>query len=90
MAKKTKEVVEDIMDLDFENTSKARIIDDDGYEEGKSKDREMTANAANLSDYTGGILYKGKVKDYPGAKKLLEKKKPKVIPINVGPGNKKD
>jgi len=83
MAKKeTKEVVQDIMDVDFEDTSKSKMIDDDGYEEGKSKDREMVANADTLGNYTGGILYKGKVKDYPGAKKLLEKKKPKVIPLN--------
>lgn len=47
--KKTKDVVKDIMDVDFENTSKAKMIDDDGYEEGKSKEREMTANAATSS-----------------------------------------
>ena len=50
MAKKTKDVVKDIMDVDFEDTSKARMIDDDGYEEGKSKDREMTANAATTGN----------------------------------------
>ena len=94
MAKKTKEVVQDIMDVDFEDTSKARMIDDDGYEEGKSKEREMIAEKPSdkLSDYKpkGGLLYKGKAKDYPGASSLMKKNKAKVIPINIGPGNKKD
>lgn len=40
--KKTKEVVKDIMNVEFENTSKSKDYDDDGYEEGKSKDREIS------------------------------------------------
>ena len=88
--KKTKDVVKDIMDVDFENTSKARMIDDDGYEEGKSKDREMTANAAVSDTYKGGVLYKGKAKNYTSASDLINKKKAKVIPINIGSGKKKD
>ena len=79
--KKTKDVVKDIMDVDFENTSKAKMIDDDGYEEGKSKEREMTANASVSDSYKGGLLYKGKAKDYPGAAELLKKKKAKIIQL---------
>ena len=32
----------------------------------------------------GGILYKGKAKDYPGISKIIKKNKLKVIPINIG------
>jgi hypothetical protein len=88
MAKK--EMVEE-----FENTSKAKMIDDDGYEEGKSKEREMVADISGkdkLSDYLtkGGKIYSGKAKDYPGVKEILNQKKSPVIPINIGPGKKKD
>ena len=37
----------------------------------------------------GGILYKGKAKDYPGITKIIKKNKLKIIPINIGPGKKK-
>lgn len=90
MAKKTKDVVKDIMDVDFEDTSTSKMIDDDGYEEGKSKEREMTANAAVSDTYKGGVLYKGKAKDYTSASDIINKRKAKVIPINIGPGKKKD
>jgi len=83
MAKKDPEV-------EFENVTKAQLIDDDGYEEGKSKEREMTANAAVSDTYKGGVLYKGKAKDYTSAADIINKKKAKVIPINIGPGKKKD
>lgn len=46
MPKKTREeVTKDIMDVEFEDTSKAKYIDDEGYEDGKSKDREMIEEA---------------------------------------------
>ena len=84
-----KEMVEE-----FENTSKAKIIDDDGYEEGKSKDRELVADISGkdkLSDYMtkGGKVYSGKAKDYPGIKNILKDKKSPVIPIKLGPGGGK-
>ena len=88
--KKTREdVTKEILDVDFDDTTKAKIFDDDGYEEGKSKDREMKmaeiSNKDKLSDYTKkGIAYKGKAKDYPGAAALIKKSKAKVIPINLG------
>ena len=79
---------------EFENTSKAKMIDDDGYEEGKSKEREMVADISNkdkLSDYLtkGGKVYSGKAKDYPGVKNILKDKKSPVIPIKLGPGGGK-
>jgi len=77
-------------EIEFENVTKAKLIDDDGYEEGKSKEREMTANAAVSDTYKGGVLYKGKAKDYTSAADIINKKKAKVIPINIGPGKKKD
>jgi hypothetical protein len=83
MAKKDPEV-------EFENVTKAKLIDDDGYEEGKSKEREMTANAAVSDTFKGGVLYKGKAKDYTSASDIINKKKAKVIPINIGPGKKKE
>jgi hypothetical protein len=88
--KKTREdVTKEILDVDFDDTTKAKIFDDDGYEEGKSKDREIKmaeiSNKDKLSDYTKkGIAYKGKAKDYPGAAALIKKSKAKVIPINLG------
>jgi hypothetical protein len=93
--KKTREdVTKEILDVDFEDTTKSKMFDDDGYEEGKSKDREMmmaeVSDKDKLSDYKtkGGLLYKGKSKDYPGAAALIKKTKAKVIPINLGKKNK--
>ena len=82
------------MTEEFENTSKAKMIDDDGYEEGKSKEREMVADISGkdkLSDYLtkGGKIYSGKAKDYPGIKNILKDKKSPVIPIKLGPGGGK-
>ena len=79
---------------EFENTSKAKMIDDDGYEEGKSKERELVADISGkdkLSDYLtkGGKVYSGKAKDYPGIKNILKDKKSPVIPIKLGPGGGK-
>ena len=78
MAKKTREdVTKEILDVDFDNVGTAKDFDD----EGKSKQREMTANASVSDSYKGGLLYKGKAKDYPGAAELLKKKKAKVIQL---------
>ena len=79
---------------EFENTSSAKMIDDDGYEEGKSKDRELVADISDkdkLSDYKtkGGKIYSGKAKDYPGIKNILRDQKSPVIPIKLGPGGGK-
>ena len=67
MPKKTREeVTKDIMDVEFEDTSKAKYIDDEGYEEGKSKNRELIEEA----------LKEGDPKDFMfkrGMKMLMEK-----------------
>jgi len=58
---------------DFIATKAEKTFDD----EGKTVDANVSSN------YRGGLLYKGKAKDYPGIKKILEKKKAKVIKINL-------
>ena len=67
MTKKTREeVTKDIMDVEFEDTSKAKYIDDEGYEDGKSKNRELIEEA----------LKEGDPKDFMfkrGMKMLMEK-----------------
>jgi hypothetical protein len=86
--KKTREdVTKEILDVDFNDTTKAKVFDDDGYEEGKSKDREMTANASVSDTYKGGLLYKGKAKNYTSAADLIKKKEAKIIKLN--PNKKK-
>jgi hypothetical protein len=88
MAKKTREqVTKEILDVDFENIGTAKDFDDDGYEEGKSKEREMTANASVSDSYKGGLLYKGKSKNYTSAADLIKKKEAKIIKLN--PNKKK-
>jgi len=89
MAKKTREeVTKEIMDVDFENVGTAKTFDDDGYEEGKSKDREMTANASVSDTYKGGLLYKGKAKNYTSAADIIKRKKAKIIQLNANKKNK--
>ena len=38
----------------------------------------------------GGLLYKGKAKDYPGAAELLKKKSAKIIKIDINKKKNKD
>ena len=86
--KKTREdVTKEMLDVDFDDTTKAKVFDDDGYEEGKSKEREMTANASVSDSYKGGLLYKGKAKNYTSAADLIKKKEAKIIKLN--PNKKK-
>lgn len=40
MAKTTKEVTKDILDVEFENVSKAKLFDDEGYMEDQDSSRE--------------------------------------------------
>ena len=63
---------------DFVATKAEKTFD----EEGKTVDANVSSN------YRGGVLYKGKAKDYPGISAILKKKKAKVIPININ--KKKD
>ena len=88
MVKKTTDtVVKDMMSVDFENTSKSKDFDDDGYEEGKSKERELVAkkedDTVKGNFGKGGVLYKGKAKVYPGISSIIKKNKTKVVPINI-------
>ena len=87
MAKTTKSVTKDILDVDFEDVTKSKDFDDDGYEEGKSKERELVAkkedDTVKGNFGKGGVLYKGKAKDYPGMSNIIKKNKTKVIPINI-------
>ena len=58
---------------DFVATKAEKTFDD----EGKTVDANVSSN------YRGGLLYKGKAKDYPGAAELLKKKSAKIIKINI-------
>ena len=92
MAKTTKEVTKDILDVDFEDTGKAKVFDDDGYEEGKSKDRELMAkkedDTVKGNFGKGGVIYKGKAKDYQGVTSIIKRNRAKVVPINLNKKNK--
>jgi|TARA_R100001129_G_scaffold185741_1_gene174930 hypothetical protein len=92
MAKTTKSVTKDILDVDFEDVTKSKDFDDDGYEEGKSKDRELMAkkedDTVKGNFGKGGVLYKGKAKDYPGVTSIIKRNRAKVVPINLNKKNK--
>ena len=92
MAKTTKSVTKDILDVDFEDVTKSKDFDDDGYEEGKSKDRELMAKKEDdtVKGYfgKGGVIYKGKAKDYPGVTSIIKRNRAKVVPINLNKKNK--
>ena len=53
MPKDRKEIEKEIMEVEFENTSSSKDYDDDGYEEGKSKEREMSADDLPMSKEGG-------------------------------------
>ena len=67
-------------DNDFVATKAEKSFD----EEGKTVDANVS------SSYKGGLLYKGKAKDYPGAAALLKKKSAKIIKINIDKKKNKD
>ena len=67
-------------DNDFVATKAEKSFD----EEGKTVDANVS------SSYKGGLLYKGKAKDYPGAAELLKKKSAKIIKIDINKKKKKD
>tara|TARA_B100001939_G_C16764120_1_gene539617 strand:+ start:179 stop:457 length:279 start_codon:yes stop_codon:yes gene_type:complete len=76
MAKKdTKQVTKEILDVDFDNTSKAMDFDDDGYEEGKSKEREMVAQGPKVIDIKDKILFKKAQREGTNMRKLFGNKK---------------
>jgi len=53
MPKDRKEIEKEIMEVEFENTSSSKDYDDDGYEEGKSKEREMSDDDLPMSKEGG-------------------------------------
>ena len=61
---------------DFKATKSEKTFND----EGETID---VADANVSSSYKGGLLYKGKAKDYPGAAALLKKKSAKIIKIDI-------
>ena len=76
MAKKdTKEVTKEILDVDFDNTSKAMDFDDDGYEEGKSKEREKVAQGPKVIDIKDKLLFKEAQDKGLNMRKLFKNKK---------------
>jgi hypothetical protein len=76
MAKKdTKQVTKEILDVDFDNTSKAMDFDDDGYEEGKSKEREMVAQGPKVLDIKDRLLFKKAQEQGTNMRKLFGNKR---------------
>ena len=67
---------------DFVATKEEKTFDDDG--------NTQVADANLSSNYKGGLLYKGKAKDYPGAAALIKKKSAKIIKINIDKKKNKD
>ena len=64
MPKDRKQIEKEIMEVEFEDTSKSKMLDDDGYEEGKSKEREMSDDDLPMSK-EGGPEYRD-----PSGKKI--------------------
>ena len=88
MKKTREEVTKEILDVDFEDVGKSKMFDDDGYEEGKSKDREMTANAASTNKKSLNVVKQSgnKAGKFRTVSDLL-KKPAKIIQID---GSKKN
>jgi|TARA_R100000081_G_C4681287_1_gene97625 hypothetical protein len=88
MSKNRKEITKEILDVDFEDVGKSKMFDDDGYEEGKSKDREMTANAASTNKKSLNVVKQSgnKAGKFRTVSDLL-KKPAKIIQID---GSKKN
>ena len=64
ISRKTDLIGDDSLSGDFQNTSSSKDYDDDGYEEGKSKKREMSADDLPMSK-EGGPEYRD-----PSGKKI--------------------
>jgi hypothetical protein len=77
MAKTTKSVTKDILDVDFEDVTKSKEL------MAKKEDDTVKGNFGK-----GGVLYKGKAKDYPGVTSIIKRNRAKVVPINLNKKNK--
>ena len=67
-------------DEDFVATKAESTFDDEG--------NTITANANVSSSYSGGLLYKGKIKNYSSAAEITKKNEAKIIQLK--PNKKKD
>jgi len=67
-------------DDDYVATKAEQTFDDDG--------NTVTANANVSSSYSGGLLYKGKIKNYSSAAEITKKNEAKIIQLK--PNKKKD
>ena len=67
-------------DNDFVATKAEKSFD----EEGKTVDANVS------SSYKGGLLYKGKVKNYTSAADIIKKKSAKIIKIDIDKKKNKD
>ena len=64
------------------NTNKNKVIRDRSHKNiGVAKIDKKSTVAEHFGK--GGLLYKGKAKDYPGISNIIKKNKLKVIPINI-------
>ncbi len=69
-------------DDDFVATKAEKTFDDDG--------NTVVADANVSSSYKGGLLYKGKAKDYTSAADIIKKKSAKIIKIDINKKKNKD
>jgi len=60
-------------DEDFVATKAESTFDDEG--------NTITANANVSSSYSGGLLYKGKIKNYTSAGEITKKNEAKIIQL---------
>jgi hypothetical protein len=67
-------------DDDFVATKEEKTFDDEG----------KTVDANVSSSYKGGLLYKGKAKDYTSAADIIKKKSAKIIKIDIDKKKNKD
>ena len=67
-------------DNEYKATKAEKTFDDDG--------NTVVANANVSRTYVGGLLYKGKIKNYSSAGEILKKKEAKIIQLK--PNDKKD
>jgi hypothetical protein len=69
-------------DDDYVATKVEQTFDDDG--------NTVVADANVSSSYKGGLLYKGKAKDYTSAADIIKKKSAKIIKIDINKKKNKD
>ena len=83
MAKNTKEVTKDILDVEFENISKEKLFDDNGYMEDQDSAREDDMEDSDVAEVVPISKDKGPLeKDvYPQGRREKFKNKDKPNPF---------